>query len=277
MVSRILFLAAVLALNACGGGNQASTALAPTPNAQPTHTAWVPVPGAGYEWQLSGTLDTTVVAPVYDIDGFGTTSAQVASLHAAGRNAVCYIDAGTFETGRPDAAAFPTSVIGNPDAGWPGEFWLDIRQLATLGPIMTARFQMCASKGFDAIEADNVDGFDNPTGFAIGAPDQLTYNTFLAQQAHLLGLSIALKNDPTQATTLAPIFDFALAEDCYVQGWCMQLTPFLTEHKAVIAVEYTDLTTSATFTTVDCPAAHTAGITTILKDRALDAWIETCP
>ena len=36
--------------------------------------------------------------------------------------------------------------------------WLDIRQTNILAPIITARFQMCKDKGFDAIEADNVDG-----------------------------------------------------------------------------------------------------------------------
>ena len=47
--------------------------------------------------------------------------------------------------------------------GWPGEKWLDIRDLASLGPIMQARLDICERKGFDAVEFDNVDGYQNRT------------------------------------------------------------------------------------------------------------------
>ena len=50
-----------------------------------------------------------------------------------------------------------------------GRKWLDIRQLPVLEPIMTARFQMCQQKGFDAVEPDNMDGYENDTGFPITA------------------------------------------------------------------------------------------------------------
>ena len=59
---------------------------------------------------------------------------------------ICYIDVGTAENWRPDYASFPSSVLGGSN-GWPGERWLDIRQLSVLEPIMTARFQMCKRKG----------------------------------------------------------------------------------------------------------------------------------
>ena len=61
---------------------------------------------------------------------------------------ICYIDVGTAENWRSDYSSFPASVMGSSN-GWPGERWLDIRQLAVLEPIMTARFQMCREKGFD--------------------------------------------------------------------------------------------------------------------------------
>ena len=47
---------------------------------------------------------------------------------------------------------------------------------AALEPIMRARFAMCAHKGFDAVEPDNMDGFENPTGFPISAAQQLAYD-----------------------------------------------------------------------------------------------------
>jgi hypothetical protein len=36
------------------------------------------------------------------------------------------------------------------------EKWLDVRQIAILGPIMSARMDVCKSKGFDAVEPDNM-------------------------------------------------------------------------------------------------------------------------
>ena len=73
---------------------------------------------------------------------------------------ICYIDVGTAEKFRPDYASFPASVLGRSN-GWPGERWLDIRQLGVIEPIMAARFQMCREKGFDAVEPDNIEAFSN--------------------------------------------------------------------------------------------------------------------
>ena len=109
--------------------------------------------------------------------------------------------------------------------GWPGERWLDIRKLGVLGPIMKARLDMCAAKGFDAVEFDNVDGYQNRTGFPLTAADQLAYNVFLANQAHLRGLSAVLKNDVGQIRALLPYFDFALNEQCHQYDECDRLEP----------------------------------------------------
>ena len=79
---------------------------------------------------------------------------------------------------------------------------------------MRARFGV-QGKHFDGVEADNVDGYTNPTGFPLTAADQLTYNAWLARTAHALGLSIALKNDLDQARQLEPHFDYALDEQCF--------------------------------------------------------------
>jgi hypothetical protein len=55
-------------------------------------------------------------------------------------------------------------VIGNDYEGWPGEKWLDIRQIDQLAPIMRARLDACRAKGFDGIEPDNIDEYTNDTG-----------------------------------------------------------------------------------------------------------------
>lgn len=277
-------LAAVCAaglLSACGGGGStpaagSSAGPVPGPTSTSSGTRWSPSGSDTFQWQLSGTIDTTIPASVYDVDAFETDAATVSALHALGRHVVCYVNAGAYENWRPDAAAFPASVIGNAYAGWAGEFWLDIRNITVLSPIMQARLDMCKQKGFDAVEPDNIDGYQNATGFALTAQDQITYDTWFSQQAHDRALSIALKNDADQVSALGSAFDFALDEDCFAQNWCAQLQPFAAAGKAVFAVEYTDLTTSATFHGTYCPQAKSAGFFAVLKNRKLDAWRDTC-
>ena len=83
----------------------------------------------------------------------------IAALHTQGRKVVCYVSVGSWEDWRPDADRFPTSVIGEDYEGWPGENWLDIRQIELLAPVMRARLDLCRVKGFDGIEPDNIDGY----------------------------------------------------------------------------------------------------------------------
>ena len=236
---------------------------------------WIPAIGLVWQWQLSeGTIDLDVEAQVYDVDLFDTPRETVAALHARGRKVICYLSAGSWEDWRPDAGAFPPEVIGRAYAGWPGERWLDIRQIDRLAPILTARLELCRDKGFDAVEPDNLDGYDTDTGFAITFEDQLAFNRWLASQAHALGLSIGLKNDPEQAADLVADFDWALTEDCFDQGWCSSMLPFLEAGKPVFAAEYTD--TGVDFEAA-CEALGPAGFSLILKDRELSAWRQTCP
>ena len=198
---------------------------------------WKPAPYTTWQWQLTTPVDTSVKASMFDIDLFDNSAAVVDTLHRRGARVVCYLDAGTYENFRADAHRFPKSVLGKPN-GWAGERWLDIRRLSVLTPIMSARFEMCKRKHFDGVEADNVDGYTNDTGFPLTAAQQLTYNEWLARTAHRLGLSIALKNDLDQARQLEPHFDFALDEQCFQYSECSMLRPFVKAHKAVFEVEY---------------------------------------
>jgi hypothetical protein len=253
-----------------------TTALAgsPAPSQGAAPAYWTPAPSTTWQWQLTGLpVDLTIQADAYDLDLFDTAPETVAALHAAGKKVICYISAGSWEDWRPDAAAFPQEVIGTKYQGWPGERWLDIRRIDLLGPIMAARLTLCHEKGFDAVEPDNIDGYSNNTGFAISYEEQLRYNRWLAVEAHSVGLSIGLKNDPEQAADLVADFDWSLTEDCYDQGWCDSLAPFLAAGKAVLAAEYTD--TSVDFEEA-CARLEPAGFSLIQKDRDLSAWREAC-
>ena len=74
-------------------------------------------------------------------------------------------------------------------------------------PVLTARLDQCQQKGCDAVGPDNIDGYNNDTGFPLSAEDQLAFNRWLAGEAHARGLSIGLKNDPEQAAALADNLD----------------------------------------------------------------------
>jgi hypothetical protein len=230
-------------------------------------TTWTPKIGETWQYQLQGQIDTTVNAAVFDIDGFDNSASTVTTLHNKGRHVLCYLSAGSWEDWRPDAASFPASVKGQSN-GWPGEKWLDIRQVAVLKPIMAARFDMCKAKGFDAVEPDNVDGYTNSTGFPLTAAQQATYNKMLAQLGHDRGLKVGLKNDIDQVGTLVGSFDFAVNEQCFQYKECDTLEPFITAGKPVFNVEYK--------TTNVCAQAAILRFSSIQKKLSLDAYRISC-
>jgi hypothetical protein len=236
----------------------------------PPPARWNPGPQTTWQWQLTTPVDTGVAADLYDIDLFDNSAAVVADLHARGRHVACYLDAGTYEPGRPDAHAFDAQVLGKELPDWPGERWLDVRRIDLLGPILEARLDLCRQKGFDAVEPDNVDAYANDSGFPLTAADQLRFNRWIADAAHARGLSVALKNDLDQVAELEPHFDWALDEQCFQYDECDRLQPFVRAGKAVLVAEY-ELATSRF-----CPQARAAGLMAMRKRLSLDAWREPC-
>ncbi|MFI5915378.1 endo alpha-1,4 polygalactosaminidase [Dactylosporangium sp. NPDC051541] len=248
----------------------ALTALAlvlPATQADAASSWWKPTVGLSWQMQFSGKLDTSIDAQVYDIDGADSTSAQVAALHRAGRKVVCYVDAGSYENWRADAAKFPAAVRGKALDGWAGEQWLDVRNWTALQPILSARFRDCKAKGFDAVDPDNMDGYANDSGFPLTAADQLTFNRRVADLAHGLGLAVGLKNDLEQVKALQPAFDFAVNESCSQYKECGLLAPFIAAGKPVFHVEYS---------AARCPTPAALKFSNIRKKLALDAFRAAC-
>ncbi len=241
----------------------------------PAAAWWHPAPGLTWQWHLSEPpVDLSVEAQVYDIDLFDNDASVIAKLHDQGRKVICYISVGSREDWRPDAGRFPPEVLGKDYAGWPGEKWLDIRRLDLLAPILRARLDLCVAKGFDAVEPDNIEIYDNDTGFPLTYQDQWKYALWLADEAHARGLAVGLKNAPDMVADALPHFDFAIAEDCFVQGWCNQFVPFIQAGKPVFAAEYTD--TGVDFAAA-CAWGREHGFSFIQKNRILTAFRRTCP
>jgi hypothetical protein len=194
------------------------------------------------------TLPSGDAAPtpvVYDIDGFDNPASAVTALHGMGFHVICYVEVGAVESYRPDHAMFPPATLGNTVGGYPMEHYLDVRDPTVLS-VVEARVDMCADKGFDAIEPDIDDSYTENTGFPLTKADEETFLAALAAHAHGRGLAWGLKNgDATDgfATDVLPHTEFVLDEQCNQYSSCGAFSAY-TGQKAVFQVEY-QLGTSA--------------------------------
>jgi hypothetical protein len=235
-------------------------------------TVWRPAPGTSWQWQLTGTIDTSLDVQMYDIDLVDASDASIDAIHTSGAAVICYFSAGSHEDWRPDAADFPAAAIGNALDGWPGERWLDVRD-AGVRAVLAARLDRAMARGCDGVEPDNVDGYANDSGFPLTAADQLDFNRWLATEAHSRGLSVGLKNDLDQVADLVTSFDWALNEECVQYDECGALAPFIDAGKAVFHVEYGDASLADTV----CPMTSPLRFSTLIKRLELDAWRVACP
>ena len=193
-------------------------------------------PQTKWYWQLSGRVNTSQSAPIYDIDMEGASASLISQLKSAGHTVVCYIDAGGWEPYRSDASQFPKSVIGNKESGW-NEYYLDIRS-SIVRTLMGKRMDAAKAKGCDAIEPDVVDTYTAKTGFLLTRKDELDYLHFWAEWVHHRGMKVALKNDAELVASISPQFDFAIAEQCFDYQECTSYAPFIKQGKAVLVAEY---------------------------------------
>jgi hypothetical protein len=234
-------------------------------------TWWKPVAGSTWQWQIGGgTIDTTMAVQVFDID-WEREASVVQSLHAAGKKVICYVSVGSWEDWRPDAAQFPSAVIGKDYPGWPGEKFVDIRAQA-LRDVIAKRLELCRQKGFDAVEPDNMDVFEASSGFPLTRSDGVSYALWLAEQSHQRGMAIVQKNASSIVRDIRASYDGALTEDCYDGDWCADMQPYLDNDQPVFACEYNSGVFSAA-----CTWGKAKNFSFILKKEDLGAWIQFCP
>ena len=271
---RFFLLLIFLFLIGCAATEDSSPETPPTspPDNPPPSGWWKPAPGLTWQWQLTAKFDFDIQTEVIDID-LNVDKSAVDYYHAQGTKVICYISVGSYENWREDADQFPPEVLGKDYEGWSGEKWLDIRRIDLLAPIILARLDECAAKGFDGVEPDNMQIHDNDTGFPLTYEDQLKYALWLAEESHKRGLAIGQKNAPDMVRDLVNIYDFAITEDAFYYNWAEDLRPYIEAGKPVFAAEYTDL--PGDFDEF-CRQSNELGFSTILKHRDLDAWLETC-
>lgn len=191
---------------------------------------------------------------------------------------ICYFSAGSYEPYRPDSSVFLPSDLGADLDGWPDEKWLDIRS-ANVRSIMAARIQLAASKGCDAVDPDNVDGFQNTNGIGLTQADAIDYIRFLASTAAQLGLSMGLKNAGDLIPAVADVTHFAVNEECSTYEECAIYAPFVAAGKPVLRIEYPesapDVTDDDRRSICEAQGAET-GFSTVLKSWDLDGWVMYC-
>ena len=235
-------------------------------------------PKTTFDWDLRSELplNSQYSSDIIDIDAFDNSEALVTELHSQNKKVIAYISVGSVESWRSDAGDFPASIIGNNYDGWDGEKFLDIRNIDALAPIMRARLDMIKTKGFDAVEPDNIDSYTNATGFDISEQDVIKYCKWLANEAHSRGLSIGQKNATELSEQLVDTFDWILLEGAFNEGIENEAQIYITKNKAVFATEYDDDMTVEAFKANVCPKAKTLQYSAIFKHRELDAYRVAC-
>lgn len=226
--------------------------------------------------QLQGDINNSIKADIYDIDLFDTSKEEIKSLKKQGKKVICYFSAGSYENWREDKEAFKSSVIGKPLSGWDGENWLDIRD-DTVIKIMKKRMDIAKEKGCDGVDPDNVNGYENDTGFDLSYNDQFRYNSTLAIEAHKRGLLIGLKNDLDQISDLVDFFDFEVNEQCHIYNECDKLEPFIKVNKAVLNIEYDKKYLNQDQFSNLCKQSNQMNFDTVVMPLALDgSFVKSC-
>lgn len=160
--------------------------------------------------------------------------------------------------------------------GWPDEKWLDTRN-AGVRALMKSRIQQAASKGCDGVDPDNIDGYENDTGFDLSEADGADYVRFLAQTAHHAGLAYGLKNGGAIVEQVKDVAEWVINEQCVQYSECALYQPIIQMGKPVLHIEYNKKEPApAKFVNKVCNAKGAKGFSTLIKHMDLNAWTETC-
>lgn len=238
-------------------------------------TWWTPQAETTWQIVLNQTIGTTNFdnVSVYDIDLFDNSAQIIDALHAAGKKVICYFSAGSYEDWRPDANAFPDSVLGNDVSGWPGERWVNTTS-EVVRNIMIQRIELAKNKSCDGLDPDNTDAYINDNGLGLTQQDAINYVQFLAHEGHSRGMAVGLKNGGDIVTNVSSIVDWEVNEQCILFNECNLYEPFGLANKPVFHIEYSNDTNATYFQTLcqESPIVYS----TLLKHIQLDEWYEAC-
>ena len=212
--------------------------------APPSGACWYPphLDSTGHpmrwDWQIGRVtpLERTGARAVdiYDIDGFLTTAAQVEQIHTswqagdpappegrllpgsrvgglpAGRN-----PAQTAERSRPTRSATSTTAIRRSGGSTSASSTRSSR-------CSTRGSAMCAQKGFDAVELDDIDSFEpaSTSGFNLTPGDAQNLLAWPTTRSISHGMTVLWKNTGILSWWGRDYSDGAVVEECYVYSEC---------------------------------------------------------
>jgi hypothetical protein len=231
---------------------------------------WKPKPGLKWNWALGTKVSDIPIEntdyEVIDIDLYGATKEIIDKMHKNNKKVICYFSAGTYERVREEAQGMlkVNGLVRNKMEEW-DEYWLDFR-LDEVKSFMSERLDLAKAKGCDGIEFDNVDTFTNVNWEdAITVEDQLTYDKWLAKEAHNRNMAAGFKNSIELLEDLKDVFDFAINEECNEYSECDDYTVFLNKNLAVFVALY-GYTTDKTFMKSICSQVKGLDLSIIIKD-----------
>jgi len=226
----------------------------------------LPPAGGRFDYQIGGAYTPVASVRVVDRD---RSDAPV-----NGKYNICYVNA--FQTQPAEATFWHTSHADLlltkagaevTDPNWPGEIVLDTSTAAkreAIAAIVGGWMATCQSKGFQAVEPDNLDSWTRSQNL-LTEEDNVALAKLLAVQAHSHGLAIAQKNTSELASRHAEIgFDFAVVEECQPYGDCDAFTSAYGARW--YEVEYTDAQ-NALKNFKDACNARGSQVSVILRDR----------
>ncbi|ORX86135.1 hypothetical protein BCR32DRAFT_181974, partial [Anaeromyces robustus] len=205
---------------------------------------WKPQPGLTWNYVLGAKVDITKEkAQVLDID-YETHPDTIRKYHSYGKRVVCYFSGGTIESFRGDYKNYVavSGLVRNVYDDWSNERWLDFRKEG-IKPLIVKRMRKAISNGCDALEVDNLDGYQMDEVQSWSKPltkeDTITFARWLGYAAHELGISIGLKNVPAILDSVGSYFDFAINESCArYKNECAMYRNFIKSGKAVFGITY---------------------------------------
>ncbi|CAM1500839.1 Fc.00g100010.m01.CDS01 [Cosmosporella sp. VM-42] len=247
-------------------------------------------PKAGTKWQIvlskaivppSSSNRLTPNVPVWDLDLYDNKASTFAALKKQGAKVICYFSAGSWEDWRADKDDFAKKDLGKVMDGWPNEKWVNIRSTSVRN-IMKKRIKLASDKGCDAIDPDNVDGYQNDNGLGLTQADSVSYMKFLSQEAAKYNMATGLKNAGDIIPKVLPYVAFSVNEQCIQYAECETFAAFIKAGKPVFNIEYPSSAPKVSESTRKkiCSgkgdAAHTSGFSTVIKKMNLDGWVLYC-
>jgi hypothetical protein len=180
---------------------------------EPPQTLRLPPANGAFDYQLfEGYAPAT---------GVVTVSRDRTDDAAPGLYNICYVNGFQVQPNEDDL--WDEDLILRDDSGAPviDEDWvealLDVStaaKRARVAAVINGFIDGCASKGFDAIEIDNLDSYAR-SGGRLSEANAVATMTLLSAHAHALGLAIAQKNSTELLDRRAAMgTDFAVAEEC---------------------------------------------------------------